>query len=44
MVGQDFAFELNGGREFTGSTNADYLGASQPTVGDLLLSGVQGER
>ena len=44
LVGQDFVFHLNGGRELTYASNANYLGGSQPTVGDLLLSGVQGER
>jgi hypothetical protein len=44
LVGQNLVFKLEGGREFTFLANADYLGGSAPTEGDLLVSGVRGER
>ena len=44
LVGQNLVFELEDGREFSFVANADYLGGSQPTEGDLLVSGVRGER
>lgn len=44
VVGQDLKFELKDGRVFSFRANGDYLGGTQPAVGDLLLSGAIPER
>jgi hypothetical protein len=44
LVGKDLRFELDGGGVVTFLANADYLGGSQPAVGDLLLTGATPQR
>jgi hypothetical protein len=39
LIGKDLHFELADGRVFVSPANMDYLGGSQPQVGDLLLAG-----
>ena len=43
LVGKDLRFEFSDGRTFTSPANFDYVGGSQPSVGDLLLAGTAPE-
>ena len=44
LVGNDLRFKLKGGGVVAFLANADYLGGSQPAVGDLLLTGASPQR
>lgn len=44
LVGKDLVFRLEGGRQFAFPANGNYLADSQPDKGDLLVSGVRGDR
>jgi hypothetical protein len=44
LVGKNLVFTSEGGVGFTFLANADCQGGSAPTEGDLLVSGVRGER